>query len=183
MFYKDSDGNRYRIGKPFTYQGYYYGTALATHDKFMEFGFTKVIVAPRPDSKYYIVTGPDLDGQYSSTPRDLDLLKESQVYQEKQVARTILSHTDWMVIRAMDVGVAVAAVPADVSNFRSAVRGVCDARCNAIGSTVSVEELEALVKAPVELWNAHTEEYYINPNPHLPPWPEMPEEENNEESN
>ena len=176
MFYKDSDGNRYRIGKPFTYQGYAYGTALANHPKFMELGFTQVIVAPRPDGNYYIVTGPDLDGQYTSTPRDLDKLKKNQITKEKQVANRILSHTDWMVIRAMDVGVTVAAVPADVSNFRSTVRGVCDARCNAIGSAVTVEELETLVKAPVQIYDQENETYITNPDPHLPPWP-------NEESN
>lgn len=171
MFYKDSDGNRYRIGKPFTYQGYYYGTALATNDQFMELGFTQVIVGPRPDGNYYIVTGPDLDGHYSSTARDIDQLKAKQVNKEKQTARYNLSETDWMVIRAMDVGVAVAAVPADVTNFRSAMRGVCDARCAAIESTVTVEELEALVKAPAQLYNRETEEWYTNPNPHLTPWP------------
>jgi len=176
MFYKDSDGNRYRIGKPFTYQGYAYGTALSNHPKFIELGFTQVIVAPRPDGNYYVVTGPDLDGQYTATPRDLDKLKENQVKKEKQVANQILSETDWMVIRAMDVGVAVAAVPADVSNFRSIMRGVCDARCTAINSTVSVEELETLVKAPVQIYDQETETYITNPDPHLPPWP-------NEESN
>ena len=176
MFYKDSDGNRYRIGKPFSYEGYYYGTALANHPKFMELGFTQVIVAPRPDSKYYSVIGPDLEGQFTATPRDLDQLKTNEIGKQKQVANQILSQTDWMVVRAMDMGVAVAAVPADVSNFRSAVRGVCDARCTAIGSTVTVEELETLVKTPAQLWDVETEKYYTNPNPHLPPWP-------NEESN
>ena len=175
MFYKDSDGNRYRIGKPFTYQGYYYGTALATYDQFMELGFTQVIVAPRPDSTYYVVTGPDLDGQYTATPRNLDKLKENQVKKEKQIANEILSPTDWMVIRAMDVGVAVAAVPDNVSNFRSAIRGVCDARCNAIGSAVTVEELETLVKAPVQVYDPEAETYITNPDPHLPPWPQYEE--------
>ena len=176
MFYLDFNGNRYKIGKPFTYQGYYYGTALANHPKFMELGFTQVIVAPRPDGNYYVVVGPDLDGQYTATPRDLDQLKKNQITKEKQVANQILSQTDWMVIRAIDVGVAVAAVPDNVSNFRSAVRGVCDARCNAIGSTVTVEELETLVKAPVQIYDQETEIYITNPDPHLPPWP-------NEESN
>ena len=175
MFYKDSDGNRYRIGKPFTYQGYTYGTALANHPKFMELGFTQVIVAPRPDGQYYTVLGPDLDGQFNVTPRDLDQLKKNQIQIEKETARNILNKTDWMVVRAMDVGVAVAAVPDDVSNFRSAIRGVCDARCNAIGSAVTVEELEALVKAPAQLWDVETEEYYTNPNPHLLPWPQYEE--------
>ena len=54
MFYTDSNNNRYRIGKPFEYEGYYYGTALATHPKFMELGFTQVIVQQRPDPFYYI---------------------------------------------------------------------------------------------------------------------------------
>ena len=176
MFYKDSDGNRYLIGKPFTYQGYYYGTALATHDQFMELDFTQVITAPRPDSTYYSVLGPDINGQYTATPRDLDQLKENQINKEKSVAKEILNATDWMVIRAMDVGVATAAVPENVSNFRSATRGVCDARCTAINSTVNVEELETLVKAPVQVYDQETETYITNPDPHLPPWP-------NEESN
>ena len=58
MFYKDSSNNRYRIGTPFTYNGYYYGTALATHAKFIELGFTQVIVAARPDDRFYVVSGP-----------------------------------------------------------------------------------------------------------------------------
>ena len=177
MFYKVSDGNRYYIGRPFFYNNTHYTKAGATHETFMSLGFTQVVVAQRrPDDHYYVVTGPDLDGQYTSTPRDLDKLKKNQVTKEKQTARSLLNQTDWMVVRAMDVGVAVAAVPADVSNFRSAIRGVCDARCNAIGSVATVEELAALVKAPAQLWDVETEEYYTNPDPHLPPWP-------NEESN
>ena len=76
----------------------------------------------------------------------------------------------------MDVGVATAAVPDNVSNFRSTVRGVCDARCTAINSTVSVEELETLVKSPAEIYDQEAETYITNPAPHLTPWP-------NEESN
>jgi len=176
MFYLDSNNNKYYLGRSFRYGDTYYGPNSATHSTFTELGFTQVIVAPRPDNRYYTVTGPDLNGQYTSTPHDLDQLKKDQVNKEKQTAKAKLTVTDWMVIRAMDVGVAVAAVPADVSNFRSAVRGVCDARCNAIGSTVSVEELETLVKTPARLYDRETEEYYTNPDPHLPPWP-------NEESN
>jgi hypothetical protein len=186
MFYLDSNNNKYYLGKSFRYGDTYYGPKSATHSKFMELGFTQVIIAPRPDTKYYIVSGPDLNGQYTSLPRDLDKLKKNQVNKEKQTAKAKLTLTDWMVIRAMDVGVAVAAVPADVSNFRSAVRGICDARCTAIGSAVTVEELEALVKAPVEVLSDPTDKdspRITNPDPHLPPWPEMPEEEDNEESN
>ena len=49
-------------------------------------------------------------------------------------------------------------------------------RYNAIGSTVTVEELETLVKTPAQIYDQETEIYISNPDPHLPPWP-------NEESN
>ena len=99
MFYTDSNNNRYYIGKPFEYEGYYYGTALATHAKFMELGFTQVIVQQRPDSKYYVVTGPDATGAYSSTPRNLADLKLSLKLQQKKHAHQTLRQTDWYVIR------------------------------------------------------------------------------------
>ena len=81
-----------------------------------------------------------------------------------------------MVIRSVDVGTAVAAVPTDVDNFRSSVRGVCGARCSAIKSAASVEELETLVKAPAEIWDFKTETFIPNPDPHLTPWPTFVEE-------
>ena len=171
MFYTDSQGNRYYIGKAFFYDNTHYGINNATHSTFTELGFTQVLVDPRPDSAYYMVSGPDNEGKYTSTPRDMDVLKQLQIKQEKETAKLLLQPTDWMVIRAMDVGVAVAAVPADVSNHRSSIRGVCDTRCNAIGSTVTVDQLESLVKAPAQLYDRETEEYYTNPDPHLSPWP------------
>ena len=67
MFYKDSNNNRYYLGKPFKYGDTTY-IANATHAKFMELGFTQVIVQPRPDNVYYVVSGPDSTGNYSSIP-------------------------------------------------------------------------------------------------------------------
>ena len=59
MFYKDSSNNRYYIGKPFTYNGTSYTKHGATHANFIALGFTQVIVAARPDDRFYVVTGPD----------------------------------------------------------------------------------------------------------------------------
>ena len=88
MFYKDSFDNKYRIGTPFEYGGYYYAASQANHPKFMELGFTQVIVGSRPDSRFYSVAGPDINGQFTSNPRDLAQLKTSFIKKEKQNAHT-----------------------------------------------------------------------------------------------
>ena len=171
MFYTDSSNNRYRIGKPFTYEGYYYGTALATHAKFMELGFTQVIVQQRPDDKYYIVVGPDNTGAYSSTPRDLAELKLYFKVQQKRQAHQILRQTDWYVIRSTELGVVAAAVPVALSDFRAAYRAASDARCAQIDACTTVQELETLMKAPAQLYDELTETYSVNPAA-LTQWPE-----------
>ena len=170
MFYTDSNNNRFRIGKPFEYEGYYYGTALATHPKFMELGFTQVIVQQRPDDKYYVVSGPDSAGAYSSTPRNLAGLKLSFKLQQKKHAHQTLRQTDWYVIRSTELGVVAAAVPVSISDFRAAYRAAADARCAEIDACTTVEELEALMKAPAELYNQETEVYSVNPAA-LTQWP------------
>ena len=151
MFYTDSSNNRYRIGNPFTYEGYYYGTALSTHAKFMELGFTQVIVQQRPDDSYYTVSGPDATGAYSSTPRNLAELKTSFKLQQKRTAHQTLRQSDWYVIRSMELGVVAAAVPVALSDFRDAYRAASDARCAEIDACTTVQELETLMKAPAEV--------------------------------
>ena len=171
MFYTDSNNNRYRIGKPFTYEGYYYGTALATHAKFMELGFTQVIVQQRPDDSYYIVSGPDNTGAYSSTPRNLAELKLNFKLQQKRQAHQTLRQTDWYVIRSTELGVVAAAVPVNISAFRAAYRAASDARCIEIDACTTVQELETLMKAPEQLYDVETETLSVNPAA-LTAWPE-----------
>ena len=172
MFYLDPNTNkRYRIGTPFEYENYYYGTALATHAKFMELGFNQVIVQQRPDSTYYVVSGPDSAGAYSSTPRNLSELKLNFKAQQKQHAHSTLRQTDWYVIRSTELGVVAAAVPTAISDFRTAYRAAADARCTEIDSCTTVEELETLMKAPAQLYNNETETYSVN-SAALTQWPE-----------
>ena len=172
MFYLDPNTNkRYRIGTPFEYNGTAYGTASATHAKFMELGFTQVIVQQRPDSTYYVVTGPDSTGAYYSTPRNLADLKVNFKLEQKKHAHQILRQTDWYVIRSDELGAATAAVPVAVLNFRAAYRTASDARCAEIDACTTVQELEALMKAPAQLYNQQTESYSANPAA-LTQWPE-----------
>jgi len=171
MFYTDSNNNRYRIGKPFTYNNTDYTKYGATHAKFMELGFTQVIVQQRPDSQYYIVSGPDATGAYSSTPRDLAELKLNFKLQQKRQAHNTLRKSDWYVIRSQELGVVAAAVPVSISAFRASYRTVSDARCAEIDACTTVQELETLMKAPEQMYDEQTKAYSVNPAA-LTPWPE-----------
>ena len=172
MFYLDTNTQkRYRIGTPFTYNNTDYTRYGATHAKFMELGFTQVIVQERPDDSYYIVSGPDATGAYSSTPRNLAELKTNFKLQQKRTAHQTLRQSDWYVIRSMELGVVAAAVPVALSDFRAAYRVASDARCAEIDACTTVQELETLMKAPAELYDVEAETYSVNPAA-LTQWPE-----------
>ena len=163
MFYKDSSNNRYRIGTPFTYNGYYYGTALATHAKFIELGFTQVIVAARPDDRFYFVTGPAADGTYTSTDRDLAELKTNFVAEQKRRAHQLLSGTDWYVLRLIDGGFtdADSQVPADIRTYRAGIRTASNTRCTEINAVTTVAALETLITNPETIEDTENPGTYI----------------------
>ena len=167
MFYVDqSTQKRYYVGTPFDYNERQYTKAGATPDKFIELGFTQVIIQHRPDDRFYIVSGPNSAGEYDSTPRDLDQLKLSFIMQQKNTAKQILSESDWYVIRAMESD---AGVPDDFRNYRNSVRAASSTRCAEIFAAETVEALEALIKAPALLTDDQGSQ---TPNPAaLTQWP------------
>jgi hypothetical protein len=168
MFYVDqSTQKRYTIGTPFDYNERQYTKAGATHDKFIELGFTQVIPQGRPDNRFYIVSGPNAAGEYNSTPRDLDQLKLQFILQQKTTARQLLSESDWYVLREAEGG---AGVPADFRNYRVSVRATADARCAEIFAAATVDALEALIKAPAQIYATPQAEPTENPDA-LTQWP------------
>ncbi len=152
MFYLDTQTNkRYRIGSAFTYGDTQYSSKAANHATFMALGFTQVIVQQRPDSRFYVVTGPDNTGAYTSTPRDLAELKTQFKNEQKRTAHQVLRQTDWYVVRLSELGVSGGAIPADVTTFRAAYRTAAGTRCDEIDATTTVQELETLIKAPATI--------------------------------
>ena len=117
---------------------------------------------PAPfDSLYYYSAG---------SPRPVADLKTYFTKQQKTTAGQMLSNTDWYVTRKAETGVNV---PADVSTYRAAVRSVCNAREVEITSVTTTEELEALMKAPTQVYDQDTNTMVVNPEPYLTPWPEL----------
>ena len=148
MFYLDTQTNtRYYLGRAFSYGNKNYLPSGATAEVFESLGFTKVVIQQRPDDRFYIVSGPDSTGAYSSTPRDLVELKTEYIRQAKTTAFQLLEGTDWYIVRQMELGYSEAPVPVDVTTFRAAVRAAATSRCNAIYATTTVEELETVLNA------------------------------------
>ena len=147
MFYLSPEGGRYYVGKPFTYNNVMYGGASATQAKYTELGFTRVLVEARPDTRFYIVTGPDDAGQFQSTPRDLEELKKHYIAQAIEECQSALLDTDWMLVRAGEVSREMA-VPQAVTTHRADVRAVCKTNVEAIAACKTVEELKEQVDNP-----------------------------------
>ena len=146
MFYLDTQSNkRYYLGRAFSYGDLQYTAQGANHETFMALGFQQVIIQQRPDNRFYIVSGPDNTGAYSSTARDLAELKTSYIRDTKLTAFQLLKGTDWYIVRQQELGYSEAPVPADVTTFRAAVRAAATARCEAIDATTTVEELKTLL--------------------------------------
>ena len=139
---------RYNEGRAFTYNDKQYTRSGASASTFSALGFTAVTVGARPDDRFYIVSGPDNTGAYTSTARDLADLKENYVRQTKLSARNILKKTDWLVIRKEENA---STIPASVETFRDAVRTVSDDNCTAINAAATVEALKALIDAPYQV--------------------------------
>ena len=179
MFYLSPEGDRYRLARAFSYGEFQYGAKAATHPKFMSLGFTQVIVEQRPDDRFYVVSGPDAAGKYSSTPRDLDQLKQRFCGEQVNTAQSRLKNTDYLYARAAEQttkrsGEDPVLVPAAVVTNRDEIRAVCKSNCALIMATTSVEELEKLIKAPAKVAeDPMAEEPVIitNPEPHLEPLP------------
>jgi hypothetical protein len=146
MFYLDTQTNtRYYLGRAFSYGDLNYTKQGANHEIFTSLGFQQVTIEQRPDDRFYIVSGPDNTGAYSSTARDLAELKTSYIRDTKTTAFRLLKGTDWYIVRQQELGYSEAPVPADVTTFRAAVRAAATARCDAIDATTTVEELKTLL--------------------------------------
>lgn len=167
-FFVSPEGDKYYPSQKFTYNGIRYTRAGATPEMFTSLGFREVVPADAPNSKYYNYTGPNSDGQYDITAKDLDECKTLEVAETKRIAAAYLEQTDWYVVRKADTG---AAIPDSVTTFRAAVRTVSGQREALINATTTVAELETLCNEPAFLVDRETSTLSPNPATHLTPWP------------
>jgi len=121
-------------------------------------------VAPDPaayyDQRFY--WGPGI-------PKDLDQLKELWVAKQKEIASSLLTPTDWMVIRSIDNP--SIPISSTIFQYRADVRSVSDLREAQVNSCVNVEALEELIKAPATI--EVVTQVYVPANGNTPEVPEV----------
>jgi len=106
---------------------------LATPQERAAIGITE---APEPawyDDRFY--WGVD-------NPKDLDGLKTQWTDQVRTTSSSLLSATDWMVIRKVERNIDI---PAETVTFRAAVLAECDRLVTAIAAAADVEALITVV--------------------------------------
>lgn len=96
-------------------------------------GITEVSDPEPYDDRFY--WGPD-------NLKDLDTLKADWISRINQIAYTLLSASDWMIIRKTEIGTEI---PVEWAAYRAAVRATCIANCNSIAQAVDVETFAAAV--------------------------------------
>lgn len=106
---------------------------LASPEEREDAGITEVPDPPSYDQRFY--WGPDL-------PKDHAQLVEQWTQQTRTTAGTLLSPTDWMIIRHVDNG---AEIPLDWQLWRELVRTATGTKVTAIKQTATTAALAAYI--------------------------------------
>ena len=163
MPYQLPDGRTIASGVPFTLNDINYPAnwlQLSTPADRKALGILELAEPPAPpDQRFY--WGWDSDG--NAIPKDHAQLVELWSQQTRTTAGTLLTPTDWMVVREMDNGTPMSDAYRD---WRQAVRGASEAKVAAIAATTTTDELAAYITGA---------DYHVWPrDPSSPPAPEPP---------
>lgn len=141
------DGRILQLDTPFEHDGTSFPSnwlRLATPEERAAIGITEVVEQPRPDDRFYWVSGPNLDGSWTSTPKDLDGLKKTWTAQFKQTAYSMLLPSDWLIIRKQENNTDI---PADWTTYREAVRTTTALAISDMEATTDIEAFIASVSS------------------------------------
>ena len=139
------DGRVLPLDTPFEHDGTSFPAnwlRLASPEARAAIGITEVTLQPRPDDRFYWVSGPDDNGDYTAIPKDLAGLKTSWTGQFRQTAYTLLATSDWMVVRKQENDTPI---PADWTSYREAVRTTCALAITDMEATTEIEAFIASV--------------------------------------
>jgi hypothetical protein len=142
-------------GTPFKLDGVQYPQNwlnLSTPQEKARLGIVDVVYGQRADDRYYWVSedAPVVEGgvvkvNYTNTPKDLFECQNQAVSAINAAAYSILLPSDWMVVKAMETGVAV---EVNWAAWRQEIRDQAAAQVDAITACKDIDSLAAL--APVQ---------------------------------
>jgi hypothetical protein len=107
---------------------------LSTAEEKAAIGITEVADPVRADDRFY------WDGDVNN-PKDIDQVKAMLVSQSKATAGSMLSQSDWKIIRAAETGIAASN---EVLAERAAIRTASNDNETAINACTTVDELAVL---------------------------------------
>lgn len=132
------NGNPLPVGVPFVdANGTQYPANwlnLSSLEEKTAIGITEVADPVRADDRFY------WDGDVNN-PKDIDQVKAMLVSQSKAIAGSMLSQSDWKIIRAAETGIAASA---EVLAERAAIRTASNDNETVINACTTVDELAVL---------------------------------------
>ena len=147
------DGKPLPYDRAFTHNGSQYPASWLRHATLAQknaIGIVEVSNPPWYDQRFY---------NGVSNPKPIADLKTHWIDNQKATAGSLLSKTDWMIIRKEEAGTAV---PSGTQTYRTAVRTQCKAREDQITACTTTDELAALIgngKRPGSATNGATEKF------------------------
>lgn len=123
---------------------------------------SEVTVQEKPNEKFYRVSGPKLNGEWTVVERPIDNtpftdsdgnertelgLKTEYIADIKKIQGSFLSQTDWAYVRKADNGTAI---PSDIQTYRNAVRSAAETIETKITNCSTMDEFQALFVVPVD---------------------------------
>lgn len=129
------NNNPLPVGVAFTHNDIQYPAnwlQLSTAEEKAAIGITEEYDPATFDDRFYWSAG---------NPKDLDVIKANLVSQVKATAASLLSPTDWKVVRFAEVGTAIDTA---TSEYRTAVRAASNTNEAAINACVTVDEIANL---------------------------------------
>lgn len=107
-------------------------------------GVKEIVESVHPDQRFYwvqenieLVNGIP-QRNYTTTPKDLDMLKSYWVNETKSNTKTHLSFTDWYIIRKFERNIDI---PESIVIERNNLVSNCNTKVNAINNCSTVDEL------------------------------------------
>jgi hypothetical protein len=129
------NNNPLPVGVAFTHNDIQYPQnwlQLSTAEEKAEIGITEVADPARYDERFYWSAG---------NPKDLDFIKANLVSQVKTTAASLLSPTDWKIVRFIETALPVGA---EITAYRESVRAASNTNETAINACVTMFEIESL---------------------------------------
>jgi len=129
------NNNPLPVGVAFTHNDIQYPAnwlQLSTAEEKSQIGITEEADPASYDERFYWSAG---------NPKDLDVIKTKLVSQVKATAASLLSPTDWKVVRFAETGLAVDSA---TTTYRASVRTASNTNESAINACVTVDEIANL---------------------------------------